>query len=82
MNISGSFTCVSASTYHDGVVLVGFCGKVYPHDLTAGNIKYIKAFYNMPDSKHTICTEWPEAIEPSYPAAKKNFTNGFLLLQN
>ena len=82
MNINGRFARVSASTWRDGVVLVGFCGNVYPHDLTADNIKYIKTFYNMPDSKHTICAEWPENISVAYPAAKKNFVNGFLLLQN
>ncbi len=81
MNINGRFSQVSKSDYHDGIVLVGFCGDVYPHDLNAKNIKYIKVFCNMPDSEHEILTEWPESIEPAYPAAKKNFVNGFLLLK-
>lgn len=81
MNLNGRFTRVSDTTYHDGVVLVGFCGDVYPHDLTPDNVKYIKTYFNMPESKHTICAEWPENVSPAYSAAKKNFINGFLLLQ-
>ena len=81
MNISGKFSKVSESDYHNGIVLVGFCGNVYPHDLTADNIDYIKTFYNMSGCKHEFFSEWPEKIKPAYPAAKKNFINGFMLFR-
>lgn len=81
MNISGRFDLVSKTSYRDGKVLVGFCGNVYPHDLSTENIKYIKAFCNMPNGKHRFCAAWPEEIEPAYPAAKKNFKNGFMLIE-
>ena len=80
MNISGRFGIASATDYRDGVVLVGFLGRLHPHDLTAAHIAYIKAFYNMPGSQHEIFNEWPAGIEPRYPAAKSNFNNGFILL--
>lgn len=80
MNICGRFTRVSASTWHDGIVLVGFCGNVYPHDLSAENIVYIKNFYMMPNCKHEFFTTWPENISASCSAAKTNFKNGFMLL--
>ena len=80
MNISGRFGMASATDYRDGVVLVGFLGNVYPHDLTAGNIAFIKTFYNMSECKHEFFSEWPDGIEPLYPAAKKNFKNGYMLL--
>ena len=82
MNLNGRFGRVSTTTYRDGVVLVGFLGNVYPHDLTAENIKWLKGMYNMPqDCKHTIFLEWPDGIEAAYPAAKKNFKNGFILFE-
>lgn len=81
MNIDGRFSIVSATDYRDGVVLVGFLGRVCPHDLKPRQIEYIKYFYNMPNSTHEIFTEWPNGIEPRYPAAKSNFKNGFLLLK-
>ena len=81
MNISGRFELVSNTTYRDGKVLVGFCGNVYPHDLSETQIKYIKTFYCMPDGKHMFYSEWPDGIEPRYPAAKKNFVNGFMLIE-
>lgn len=80
MNIAGRFSIASATDYHDGVVLVGFMGNVYPHDLKQSQIEFIKGFYCMPNSKHEIFTEWPNGIEPRYPAAKTNFRNGFILL--
>lgn len=80
MNISGKFARVSETTYRDGSVLVAFCGDVYPHDLSAANIDYIKTFYNMNGCKHEFFFEWPESIKPSYTAAKKNFRNGFMLI--
>ena len=80
MNISGRFGLASATDYRDGVVLVGFLGNVYPHDLTAENIKFIKAMYNMSGSKHEFFNGWPDGIVPLYPAAKKNFKNGYMLL--
>ena len=82
MNISGRFERVSKSYYRDGVVLVGFCGNVYPHDLTPDNIKHIKVMMNMPNSIHRFYSEWPEEIDPDYPACKTNFKNGFMLLTN
>ena len=83
MNIAGKFSRVSASDYRAGVVLVGLIGNVYPHDLTPDNIRWLKGMYNMPSTcKHEIFDEWPEGIEAAYPAARKNFKNGFLLLTN
>ena len=81
MNIIGKFARVSNTTYRDGSVLVAFCGNVYPHDLSAANIEYIKTFYNMSGCKHEFFCEWPESIKPSCTAAKKNFRNGFMLLE-
>lgn len=81
MVVSGRFSKVSDTTYKDGVVLVGLTGSLYPHDLTKENIQYIKDFYCMHDSKHEFCDEWPENVKPAYPAAEKNFKNGFLLLR-
>ena len=80
MNIAGKFSIVSATDYRQGIVLVGFTGNVYPHDLTKKQINYIKAFYNMEHCAHEICGEWPHGIEPRYPAAKSNFKNGYILL--
>ena len=80
MNISGKFTIASATDYRDGIVLVAFMGNVYPHDLKQAQIEHIKWFYNMPGCRHEILAEWPQEIEPRYPAAKANFKNGFLLL--
>lgn len=79
-SISGKFSRVSATDYHDGVVLVGLCGDVWSADLSPSELEAVKWFYNMPGSSHEIFNEWPEGIEPRYPAAKKNFKNGFLLL--
>lgn len=80
MNINGRFGLVSKTDYRDGVVLVGFLGNVYPHDLRKEQIDYIKCCYNMSGCNHEIFTDWPDGIEPLYPAAKKNFKNGFMLL--
>lgn len=80
MNIAGKFGIVSDTDYRQGIVLVGFTGNAYPHDLTQKQISYIKAFYNMENCAHEICGEWPQGIEPRYPAAKTNFKNGFILL--
>ena len=82
MNISGKYTIASATDYRDGIVLVAFMGNLYPHDLTPAQITHIKWFYNMPNSRHEIRTEWPDEIAPRYPAARTNFKNGFLLLTN
>ena len=79
--LCGRHSRVSRTTHHDGAVLIGFCGSLYPHDLTPSDIEYLKTFYAMPmDCKHEIFSEWPETIDPAYPAAKTNFRNGFLLL--
>ena len=80
MNINGRFGLVSKTDYRESVVLVGFLGNIYPHDLKKEQIDYIKALYMMPGCKHEIFTEWPDGIEPAYPAAKANFKNGFMLL--
>ena len=80
MTIAGKFGIVSATDYRDGIVLVGFLGNAYPHDLTQKQIDYIKGFYNMENYEHKICDEWPSEIEPLYPAAKSNFKNGYILL--
>lgn len=80
-DIAGRFTRVSKTTYHDGVVLVAFCGNVYPHDLTAEQIAYIKSFYMMPGSSHEFFNEYPDEIEPAYAAAKTNYKNGFMLIR-
>lgn len=82
MSIAGKFTRVSKSDYRDGVVLVAVVGNVWPHDLRPEEIKYIKVFYNMPESEHKFYAEWPEGVEPWYPAAKKNFKNGYIFLKN
>ena len=79
MNIAGKFSRVSRFE-DDGFVLVGFCGNVWPHELSSENIQYIKSFY-LCTGEHEIFNEWPKGIEPMYPAAKKNFKNGFLLIQ-
>lgn len=79
--LSGRFARVSRMTYHDGVILIGFCGDIYPHDLTADEIMYIKSWYNMPKSTATIYNSYPDDIEPAYPSVKSNFRNGFLLLK-
>lgn len=80
VDIAGRFSRVSKTTYRDGVVLVGFVGYVYPHDLTAEQIAYIKAFYMMPGGDHEFFNKWPDEIEAAYPAAKTNFKNGFMLI--
>ena len=80
-NMAGRFSRVSATTYRDGVVLVGFLGSLWPRDLYPEDVAYIKAFYMMPGSTHEILNDWPEGIEPWYPAAKVNFKNGFMLLR-
>ena len=80
-NISGRFGLVSATDYRDGVVLIGFLGNVWPHDLTQSQIEWLKGLYQMPNSTHEIFSVWPDGIEPLYPAAKKNFKNGFILLK-
>lgn len=80
-NIAGRFARVSRATYREGVVLVWFCGNLWPRDLYPEEIDRIKGFYNMPGSTHEIFNEWPEDIEPAYPAAKANFKNGFMLLK-
>ena len=80
-SLAGKFSRVSATDYHDGVVLVGLCGDVWPHDLTAEQKHYIMSFYNMRPCLVELCPTWPEGIEPAYPAAKKNFINGFVLLK-
>lgn len=80
-DIAGRFSRVSKTTYHDGVVLVGFLGNVFPHDLTTEQIAYIKTFYMMPGSDHEFFNEWPVEIEAAYPAAKTNFKNGFMLIR-
>ena len=80
--LSGRFSRVSATDYRDGVVLVGFCGNVWPHDLTGDQKIYLMDFYNMNPSRLTIFNEWPDGIEPAYPAAKTNFKNGFLLMES
>ena len=79
--IAGRFTRVSKTTYHDGTVLVAFCGSIYPHDLSAEQVAYIKTFYNMPGSKHEFFNVWPAEIEAAYPSAKTNFKNGFMLIR-
>ena len=80
-DIAGRFSRVSKTTYHDGLVLVGFLGSVYPHDLSNEQIAYIKTFYMLPDSEHEFFNSWPEEVEPAYPAAKTNFRNGFMLIR-
>ena len=80
--LSGRFSRVSDTDYRDGVVLVGFCGNVWPHDLTAEQKHYIMSFYNMRPCLVELCATWPEGIEPAYPAAKTNFKNGFLLMDS
>lgn len=80
MTINGRFGLASATDYRDGVVLVGFLGNVWPRDLTHRQIDYIKGMFNMTGCQHEIFNEWPEGIEPLYPAAKKNFKNGYMLL--
>lgn len=79
-DIAGRFTRVSRTTYHNGTVLVAFCGSLYPHDLKTEQISYIKTFYNMPNAEHEFFNEWPGEIEPAYAAAKANYKNGYLLL--
>ena len=79
--IAGGFTRVSRTTYHDGTVLVAFCGSLYLHDLNAEQISYVKAFYNMPNAKHEFFNEWPDEIEPAYAAAKANYKNGYMLIR-
>lgn len=80
-SINGRFGLVSATDYRDGVVLIGFLGNVWPHDLTQSQIEWLKGMYQMSGSTHKIFNEWPDGIEPLYPAAKKNFRNGFILFQ-
>lgn len=80
MNIEGRFSIVSDTDYRQGIVLVAFLGDVYPHDLKETQIEYIKGFCNMRGCRHEIFNEWPDGIEPRYPAAKRNFKNGYILL--
>ena len=81
MSIAGKFTRVSKADYRDGYVMVALCGNVYMHDLTTRDIRHIEAFYNMPeDSVVELCEEWPDAIEPWYPAARNNYHNGYVLI--
>ena len=78
-DIAGRFSIVSRTS--EGAVLVGFLGNVYPRNLSAGQIDYIKTFYCIPDGEHEFFDDWPEDIEPAYPAAKRNFKNGFMLIR-
>lgn len=80
-DIAGRFTRVSRTTYHDGTVLVAFCGSIYPHDLSAEQVAYIKTFYNMSGCSHEFFNDWPDGIEPAYTAAKTNYKNGFMLIR-
>lgn len=80
-DIAGRFTRVSKSTYHDGTVLVAFCGSLYPHDLNAEQVDYIKTFYHMPNAEHEFSNGWPDGIEPACPAAKTNYKNGYMLIR-
>jgi len=80
-DIAGRFTRVSKSTYRDGTVLVAFCGSLYPHDLNAEQVAYIKTFYFMPNAEHVFFNEYPDGIEPAYPAAKTNYKNGYMLIR-
>lgn len=80
-DIAGRFTRVSKTTYHEGAVLVAFCGSIYPHDLNSEQIAYIKSFYSMPDSKHEFYNDWPDGVEPAYAAAKTNYKNGYMLIR-
>ena len=80
-SINGRFGLVSAPDCRDGVVLIGFLGNVWPHDLTQAQIEWLKGLYQMPNSTHEIFSVWPDGIEPLYPAAKKNFKNGFILFR-
>lgn len=79
MVISGRFLKASDTTYRDGKVVVGFIGSAYPQTLTTEQIQYIKDFYNMHGSKHEVCQEFPDDIEPMC-SAMKNLKNGFLIL--
>ena len=80
-SLAGKFHRVSKTTYRDGIVLVGFIGDVWPHDLNPKQIDYIKTFYNMPlGSGHMIFNEWPLGFEPEYPATKTNIKNGFMAI--
>lgn len=80
VDINGRFSRVSAGYDKTAPVLVGLLGNVWPHDLTAANIDYIKAFYGRTGWAHKLLTDWPDDIAPAYPAAKKNFVNGFVLI--
>ena len=80
MNINGKFSRVSKDYGKNGPVLIGLAGDVYPHDLNAANIAYLKSFYMRGNWYAKLLAEWPEGIEPAYPAAVKNFKNGFILI--
>jgi hypothetical protein len=80
MNINGKFSRVSKDYGKHGPVLVGLVGDVYPHDLSAANLAYIKTFYMRDGWGAKLLAEWPKGIEPAYPAAMKNFKNGFILI--
>lgn len=79
--IFGKFTRVSKDYGKDGPVLVGLCGDIFPHDLSVGNIDYIKVFYNRGAWSCSLLFDWPDGIEPAYPAAKTNIKNGFVLIE-
>lgn len=80
-DIAGRFTRVSKSTYHDGTVLVAFCGSVYPHDLSTEQGAYIKTFYNMSGCSHEFFNDWPDGIKPAYAVAMATYKNGYMLIR-
>ena len=56
-----------------------FC-HFYMYIYYIDHIDHIKTFYNMPNSAVEIRSEWPDTVEPAYPAAKRNYHNGYLLI--
>ena len=81
MNIDGRFSlCSKYGTSNDPIV-VGLSGGITNDDLKPDVIAKIKQFYRRSSFDHLYVEKFPEEFEPSYPAARRNFPNGYLILK-
>jgi hypothetical protein len=67
--IAGRFHIISRSP-----LVVGTIGSLWPHDLSAAQLDYIKAFYNAPGRPHEFLEDWPVEVNHS-------LYNGFILIK-
>ena len=79
--IDGRFSICSKYYAPDDPVVVGLCGSLTKEALTDEVVAKIKLFYNRVCFEHLYVEKFPEEFEPSYPAARTNFPNGYLILK-